>query len=113
MNWFIVKMIFQIVDQAKNSFQFDEQLRLIDAINEELALEMAYQLGQMEQQELTSRNEQTLQWKFIAVTELSHIGEIAHGKEIHYQISEPEETHSYLEMIQLKATNLKQRKHFF
>lgn len=45
MNWFVAKMIFQIEGNENAYPQFDEQLRLIDAINEQLALEVAYQLG--------------------------------------------------------------------
>lgn len=110
MNWFVAKMIFQIEDKEMRYPQFDEQLRLIEAINEELALEMAYQMGAMHQEEVKSAKDEVLKWKFIAVTELAHIGEIAHGKEIHYQISEPEKAFTYLEMVKAKAEQLKNRK---
>ncbi|MDA9555196.1 DUF4288 domain-containing protein [Pelobium sp.] len=110
MNWYVAKIIFQIEDKEMNYPQFDEQLRLIDAINNDLALEMAYQLGLMQQDEIKSSKEHTLKWKFIAVTELYHLGEIEHGKEIHYQISEPEHAITYLEMIKEKAAGLKNRK---
>jgi hypothetical protein len=110
MNWFIVKMIFQIETEDNLYPQFDEQLRIIDAINEDLALEIAYQMGQMEQEEIKSHKDEVLKWKFIAVTEINNIGDIAHGKEIHYQITEPEEAANYLSFVKEKALSLKNRK---
>lgn len=109
-NWFAVKMIFQIEDKEKTYPQFDEQIRLIDAVNEELALEMAHQIGMMQQEELLTSNEQKLNWCFIAVTEIQHLGDIEHGKEIHYQISEPAEINTYLQIVKEKAEGLKNRK---
>lgn len=110
MNWFVAKLIFEIKTQENKYHQFDEQLRLIEAVNEELALEMAYQLGLMQQEEITSNNNNSVVWKFISVIEIENIGEIAHGKEIHYKITEPEEAEQYLALVNLKATQLKNRK---
>ncbi len=112
MNWYVVKIIFQIVSDDESSLQFDEQLRLIDAVNQELALEMAHQMGMMKQEELKSNHQQTLKWRFVAVTEIQHVGQIEHGKEIHYCIAEPEELHPYLEKAHEKAEGLKRKKQF-
>lgn len=110
MTWFVAKLIFEIKTQENKYHQFDEQLRLIEAVNQEHALEMAYQLGLMQQEEITSSNNNSVAWKFIAVTEIENIGEIAHGKEIHYKITEPEAAEQYLALVNLKADQLKNRK---
>lgn len=110
MNWYAVKMIFQIEDLENTYPQFDEQIRLIDAVNEDLALEMAYQIGMMQHETVITSKNQKLNWKFIAVTEIQHLGEIEHGKEIHYQINEPEELDVYLQIVKEKAESLKNRK---
>jgi hypothetical protein len=110
MNWFVAKLIFEIKTQDSKYAQFDEQLRLIEAVNEELALEMAYQLGSMQQEEIINSNNHSVAWKFVAVTEIQKIGEIAHGKEIHYKITEPEQAEQYLALVEAKATQLKNRK---
>lgn len=110
MNYFVAKLIFQLFTNDKESNQFDEQLRLIDAVSESLALEMAYQIGSMRQEEICNKNEQKIIWKFIAVTEIQHIGDICNGKEIHYKITEPEKTEDYLALIYDKAHHLKTRK---
>lgn len=113
MNWFVAKLIFEIKSEDSNYPQFDEQLRLIDAVNEELALEMAHQIGLMQQQSITNGQNHSVNWTFIAVTELEHIGNIAHGQEIHYKITEPDAGTQYLAMVQLKAQQLKERTHAY
>jgi hypothetical protein len=110
MNWFVAKVIFQIEGGESSYPQFDEQLRLIDAINEELALEMAHQLAYIYQDEVKSDKQQTVKWKFIAVTELEHLGNLEHGKELHYHIVEPDHIESYLALSHEKANGLRKRK---
>nr|WP_294898316.1 DUF4288 domain-containing protein [uncultured Pedobacter sp.] len=110
MNWFVAKLIFEIKTQDSKSAQFDEQLRLIEAVNEELAIEMAYQLGLMQQEEIINRDNHAVVWKFVAVTEIHSIGDIAHGKEIHYHITEPEQAEQYLALVHAKASYLKNRR---
>ena len=110
MNWFVAKVIFQIEGGESSYPQFDEQLRLIDAINEELALEMAHQLAYIYQDEVKSDKQQTVKWKFIAVTELEHLGNLEHCKELHYHIVEPDHIESYLALSHEKANGLRKRK---
>ena len=86
---------------------------MIEAVNEELALEMAYQLGLMQQEEIINSNNRSVVWSFVAVTEIQKIGEIAHGKEIHYKITEPEQADEYLTFVRAKATHLKNRKSIY
>lgn len=113
MNWFVAKLIFEIKSPDSNYAQFDEQLRLMEAISEDLALEMAHQLGLMQQEEIVNSNNHSVNWKFVAVTEIQNIGDIAHGKEIHYKITEPEHAEQYLALVHAKATNLKNRKSIY
>lgn len=113
MNWFVAKLIFEIKAEDGKYVQFDEQLRLVEAVNEELALEMAYQLGLMQQEEVVENEKQAIVWKFVAVTEIENIGEITHGKEIHYKITEPEKAEQYLALVQMKANQLKNRKSIY
>ncbi|MBK0383325.1 DUF4288 domain-containing protein [Pedobacter sp. SD-b] len=110
MNWFVAKMVFQI-EGCENSYpQFDEQLRLIDAVNEDLALEMAHQLGYLYQDEVKSNNQETVKWKFIAVTEIQYLGNLEQGKEIHYRIVEPDNADIYLDLVYHKTQSIKKRK---
>lgn len=107
MNWYAAKLVFQIVTDNQVTSQFDEQVRLVNAISKELALEMANQLGVLAQENLKTANGSVLGWEFISVIEIEFIGEIEHGTEIHYAIKEPSESLSYLERVREKALNLK------
>jgi hypothetical protein len=107
MNWYAAKIIFQIVNDSKEYAQFDEQIRLINAINIELALEIANQTGLMSQEDIISKDGTLLHWKFIAVTEVQDIGDLVNGKEIHYAIQEPEEVSIYMQRVLEKSLNLK------
>ncbi len=113
MNFFVAKLIFQLQSNEEQSNQFDEQLRLIEAVDEALALEMAHQIGLMNQENVTSKNNQKVYWKFIAVTEIQHIGEVNNGKEIYYKIVEPEQANDYLALVHEKANHLKTRKSIY
>ena len=110
MNWFVAKMIFQIISDHNNCIQFDEQLRLIEAVDKHLALEIAYQIGFIVQEELKSNHNENTKLKFIAVTELEHLGNLEHGKELHYHIVEPDHIESYLALSHEKANGLRKRK---
>ena len=47
MKWYLAKIVFQIIcGEGMHTPQFDEQLRLIEAANEDLAFEKASTLGQ-------------------------------------------------------------------
>jgi hypothetical protein len=108
MNWYAAKIVFQIVsDNNPDTAQFDEQVRLIQAVSRELALEIAHQFGLMAQEDFPTKKGSLLEWKFVAVIEIEFIGELEHGAEIHYAIKEPSEKELYLQRVQEKALNLK------
>ncbi len=107
MNWFVAKLIFEIKSEDSQVPQFDEQLRLIEAVDASLALEMAYQMGLMQKEDLLTSQKHLITWDFVAVTEIQEIGEIAHGKEIHYKITEPDKAEQYLALVREKANRLK------
>lgn len=108
MKWFVAKLIFEIKTDGRYP-QFDEQLRIIEAINEELALEMAYQIGIMQKEAIVDIKDNLVTWKFIAVTEIQGIDDVKHGTEIHYKIAEPEQADQYLALVAEKAAQLKKR----
>ena len=110
MNWFVAKLVFKIVGDNQTFVQFDEQLRLLDAVNEDLALEMAHQFGLIQQDDVVVNAKGKLFWKFIAVTEITYLGEIINGTEIHYQINESLNANNYISIALAKGERLKQRK---
>jgi len=70
MNWYLAKIAFQIIcGEGNHQPQFDEQLRLIAAEEEEEALLKARNIGINEQESFLNQHQKLVQWKFIDVSE--------------------------------------------
>ena len=110
MRSYLAKVIYRIIcGEGDHMAQFDEQLRLIFADNENEAFEKANQLGQKEQDTFSNNNQQLVQWKFINVSEIYEVSEFSDGAEIYSRIHETEDAYSYLKFITWKADLLKKK----
>ena len=106
MEWYSAKIVYQITNSQNDIVQFDEQVRIINAINKELAYEIANQLGYINQEKVITDTGAILNWGFIAVTEIKRIGEVKHGTEVASLIKEfPKEL--FIEETNKKAEYLK------
>lgn len=106
MKWYSAKIVYQITNNQNDIVQFDEQVRIINAINKELAYEIANQLGYINQEKVITDTGAILSWDFIAVTEVKRIEEVKHGAEVSSTIGEfPKE--SFIEETNKKAEYLK------
>lgn len=107
MNWYVAKIIFRIVcGDGDHTPQFDEQLRLISATSKEDALKKAQHVGKKEQETFYNRRQQLVQWKFINVSEISVISELADGAELYSRIEERDNAEAYIDVINQKAGNI-------
>ncbi|HVV55882.1 MAG TPA: DUF4288 domain-containing protein [Mucilaginibacter sp.] len=89
MNWYIAKIVFRIISgDGSHHAQFDEQLRLISAIDECQAFEKATQIGRAGQDSFMNSRSEQVRWEFIDVAEIGQIGELTDGAELYYQIHE-------------------------
>ena len=104
MNWYLSKMVFQIIcGNGYHSAQFDEQLRLIAATSKEEAFHKTQLLGTREEEIFFNKEQQLVQWKFISISELYQLNELIDGAELYSKIDEKENAESYLQMIHKKA----------
>lgn len=101
MNWYIAKLVFQILNKSE-THQFDEQLRLIQAVNENEAIEKALKIGKTEEDEFVNSENQKVHWKFQAITSLHAVKNLENGTELCSQILEKRAEENYLESIKLK-----------
>ena len=63
MNWYLAKLVFRIIcGDGDHTPQFDEQLRLIYAADEDEALYKAIQLGTDEQDCFANNKQQMVHW---------------------------------------------------
>ena len=108
MNWYLAKLIFRIVcGPGNHTPQFDEQLRLIAAENNEQALCKAQMLGETEGHSFEGQR-QMVEWKFINVAELYRMTELIDGAELYSRIHETDDADAYLELVNTRATFIRQ-----
>jgi hypothetical protein len=109
MNWYITKIVFQVIFNGKEqSPQFDEQLRILTASSKEEAFNKARQLGINEEGSVVNMyNNQLIQWKFIDVSTLYQLKELLDGAEICSTTHEPGCAETYIDMVHQKAFHIK------
>jgi len=107
MNWYLTKIIFQIVcGDGNHTAQFDEQLRLISAEDKKSAFNKARQLGQQEEEIFLNIKQQQVHWKFINVSEVYKLGELLDGAELFSRIDEKGDAGVYIDIINNKAAGI-------
>lgn len=110
MNWYLVKMVFQIIcGNGKHTAQFEEQLRLIHAADTIAAVNKATLLGKQEEQAFFNHAQQTVCWKLIAVTDIYPFTTELDGAEIFSRISEEEQPASFIHTMQLRSADAAKR----
>jgi Domain of unknown function (DUF4288) len=107
MNWYLAKIVYQIIcGDGDHTPQFDEQLRLIEADNQQQAFYKAQQIGVLEQDKFFNNDMRLVQWKFIDVNELYPLNNLIDGAEIYSRIQETDDADNYIRMVQQKADQL-------
>jgi hypothetical protein len=107
MNWYLTKIIFRIIcGDGDHTPQFDEQLRLIEARNEEEAFAKAQTIGVKESDAFMNAKDQLVQWKFINIAELYRLHGFIDGAEMYSRIYETDNADDYIKLINLKAENI-------
>ncbi len=107
MNWYLAKLVFQIVcGEGNHVAQFDEQLRLIAADNKEDACRKAYSIGRGEEESFLNSKDQLVRWRFIDISELYLLNELIDGAELYSRIEEQGNAEAYIHSIHQKARNL-------
>ena len=107
MNWYLAKIIFRIIcGDGNHTPQFDEQLRLIHAVDAEAAYQKAKQIGEMEQTDFVNRHHQLVQWKFINVGDLYAMKADMDGAEVFSRIIEIPDPSVYIVDIHNRSSKL-------
>ncbi|WP_165824040.1 DUF4288 domain-containing protein [Pseudochryseolinea flava] len=103
MNWYIAKIVFGIKTEAAQKQQFDEQLRLISADNQEEAFLKARTIGLNEEDLFFNDKNTAVKWEFINVSELIPMKNMEDGVEVYSKIHEIEEPANYIHVVHQKA----------
>lgn len=108
MNWYLAKIVFSIsADDNKNTTQFDEQFRLIEADSTEKALLKARAIGLNEEDSFFNDKMKTVKWEFINVADLIPFKKIEDGMELYSRIHETDEARPYINYVHQKAMSLR------
>ena len=107
MNWFLAKIVYRIIcGEGDHIPQFDEQLRLIAAPDNLAAFKKASAIGKQEEDSFYNKSGKLVQWKFVNVSELDRIVELAAGVELYSRFEEWENGDLYTEFVHEKAAGL-------
>lgn len=100
MNWYLVKLVFQIVN-GNHATQFDEQMRLIQADELAWAVEKARVLGWLEQ---SGDTEDSVSWRFIDVADIRKIEAWDDGMQLCTHTIEAENAEDYIRLTKINST---------
>ncbi|HEV3412619.1 MAG TPA: DUF4288 domain-containing protein [Puia sp.] len=108
MHWYLSKIIFRIIcGEGNHTPQFDEQLRLIAAQDEDEAFRKAHTLGEKEQDRFYNQDHQLVQWKFINVAELYRLSGLLDGAEMYSRIQETDDPEGYIDLANRRADHIR------
>lgn len=105
MKWYLVKLIFsiEISGSHKSPAQFDEQLRLISAVDGAAAYGKAHGMGTELATSFRNSDGFLVSWKFINVSEIILIDEIYDGVEIYSGTIETDEKQRFINSVQQRS----------
>jgi hypothetical protein len=110
MKWYLAKMVYRIVcGEGNHTAQFDEQLRLITADDEEEAFEKACNMGKKEQESFLNQKNELVRWQFVNVPELYRLSKLIDGAEIYSRINEVEDAFAYTTFVNRKAESIREK----
>ena len=110
MNWYPTKIVFQIIcGDGEHTAQFDEQLRLVGAKDEDEAFEKARTRGRNEEDCFYNHKQQLVRWQFVNVSELYHVSELIDGAELYSRVNEVDDADSYIIFVNRKAQSIREK----
>ena len=110
MKWYLAKIVFQIIcGDGNHAAQFDEQLRLIAASDEDEAFEKAGRIGKNEQDSFYNLKEQLVRWQFVNVSELYLLSELIDGAELYSRINEVDDAGAYTSFVHRRAESIRKK----
>ena len=105
MSWFVAKVVYRIVcGNGEHTPQYEEQLRLIDASSKSEAFKKALKMGIKEEVQFLNQQQKLVHWKFIDVSELYQLHEVADGTEIYSRIEEKDDADIFEVFVHAKAS---------
>ena len=110
MKWYLAKIVYRIVcGEGHHTAQFDEQLRLVLAADEEEAFEKATRIGHSEADTFYNNKQELVKWQFVNVSELHLLTELIDGAEMYSRINEVDDADAYVSFVHRKAESIQRK----
>lgn len=107
MKWYLAKIVYRILcGDGNHAPQFDEQLRLIKAEDDLHAFQKARLIGEHEEDNFLNNIQKPVHWRFIDVSEIHALTDLADGAEMYSRIREEEDADIYIKLVHLRANHL-------
>jgi hypothetical protein len=107
MQWYIAKIVFRIIcGDGSHKPQFDEQLRLIHAADEQKAFKKAEVMGLQEEDAFLNQHNELVQWQYINISELKQLSSLGDGIELYSRVKEADNAKRYIDVINKKAEQI-------
>ncbi len=104
MKRYLAKIMFNIsIDNGRHTSQFDEQTRLIEAINFEDAFHKARKIGKQEEETFVNHENKLVSWTFIDVLDLYPLENVKDGEQVYSTTHEKEDSGSFIKFIRQKS----------
>ncbi len=107
MNWYLVKIMFQIIcGNGNHKPQFEEQLRIVLANDAEEAIAKTNSVALQEEEAFMNQSNQLVQWKLIAITDIYPLQTGVDGAALFSKISEEENAAMFIHAIKLRSKDM-------
>lgn len=110
MNWYTAQLRYQIITgSGKHIPQFEVQLRLIQAEDEQVACEKAKALGRQEESSSINDSGKLVSWQFIGLTDLELLENLVDGQVLQSRLEENEQADVYIRELHKSIELLQNR----
>ncbi|RYY89046.1 MAG: DUF4288 domain-containing protein [Chitinophagaceae bacterium] len=108
--WYLAKIVYRITcGDGRHQAQFDEQLRLVQAPGEAVALRRAAEIGVLGEDRFRNKESQLVAWTFVNISELYPLQEFFDGAELYSQVHETDDESAYVNFVHYKAHCIRER----
>lgn len=103
MNWYVAKLVYQIVRGNSSTGEFDVQWRIIQADEQDWAVEKSNTLGRLGESIFFNSHKQEVHWKFLGVVDLIKIKTLDDTTLLYSQTEEPTDNEMYVSIMKDRA----------
>jgi hypothetical protein len=111
-NWYLAKIVFQILVGKNSNSQFDQQYRLISAVSTARAIEKANEIGRKMEGSFLNMQQEEVLWKFIDISAVHQLDLSTDGSELYAETFETEDPDAHIQTVQQRAKACRESDNF-